>query len=435
MPIEARLLLVEDDAIMGESLMERFELEGFAADWARNLGDARALLEAGTHDLVVSDLRLPDGAGDTLFRDAIERLPKPPAWLFITGYGTVDQAVTLLKLGAVDYVTKPFDLDELIDKLRRKLHSVPAPCAETGTDLGISPALRRIEAQLPRLAAQAHTLLITGESGVGKEMVARAFHRLTPEGGNAPFVAVNCGAFPEGLLEDELFGHERGAFTGAVRARKGVFEQADGGTLFLDEVGDMPLTMQVKLLRVIQERRVTRVGGDRPLPVSLRLVSATHQDLKKRVTQGLFREDLYYRLNVIQIHIPPLRQRREDILWLARRFLAERAPEKQLTEEAEHALLTHDWPGNARELKHAIERAVILSAGDRLGPAGLFAGEAGDEGAAPATLADFVSQAERRYIARVLDECQGHLGHTAEVLGISRKNLWEKMRRFGLRAR
>jgi DNA-binding NtrC family response regulator len=300
--------------------------------------------------------------------------------------------------------------------------------------LGISPALRRIEAQLPQLAARAHTLLITGESGVGKEMVARAFHRLTPEGEGAPFVAVNCGAFPEGLLEAELFGHEKGAFTGASRSRKGVFEQAHGGTLFLDEIGDMPLSMQVKLLRVIQERRVTRLGGDRPIPVALRLVSATHRDLKKLVTQGLFREDLYYRLNVIQLPIPPLRQRREDILWLARRFLAEAAPGKRFSEEAEQALLTHDWPGNVRELKHAVERAAILGTGPTLGVAALFGtASAEDEAAAtPTPLADFLAQSERRHIARMLEACQGHLGRTAAALGISRKNLWEKMKKLDL---
>jgi len=432
---ELSILLIEDDPIMGESLMERFELEGFAARWAHDGAEARRWLARGGFSVVLSDLRLPDMGGEALFRQAQADIPVLPPWLFITGYGAVDQAVALLKQGAADYLTKPFDLDALVDKL--KLYALATPPAPTVPDaaLGISPALRRLEAQLPQLAAKARTLLITGESGVGKEMVARAFHQLTPEGGTAPFVAVNCGAFPEGLLEAELFGHEKGAFTGAVRARKGVFEQAHGGTLFLDEIGDMPLAMQVKLLRVIQERRVTRLGGERPIAVDLRLVSATHQDLKKRVTQGLFREDLYYRLNVIQLHIPPLRQRREDILWLARRFLAEAAPGKRFCEEAEQALLTHDWPGNVRELKHAVERGAILTAGPSVGTAALFGEEAGDSNAAataPARLADFVAQSERRHIARVLEECDGHLGRTAEALGISRKNLWEKMKKLGL---
>ncbi len=431
---DLHILLIEDDPIMGESLMERFELEGFQARWARTGQEGRHWLARGGFGVVISDLRLPDMGGEALFREVLESHPILPPWLFITGYGAVDQAVQLLKLGAADYLTKPFDLDALVDKL--KLYALAQPPAPAVPDaaLGISPALRRIEAQLPQLAGKARTLLITGESGVGKEMVAKAFHTLAPEGAGAPFVAVNCGAFPEGLLEAELFGHERGAFTGAVRSRKGVFEQADGGTLFLDEIGDMPFPMQVKLLRVIQERRVTRVGGDKPVPVDIRLISATHQDLKKRVTQGLFREDLYYRLNVIQIHIPPLRQRREDILWLARRFLAEAAPDKRLSEEAEQALLTHDWSGNARELKHAVERGAILAGGPVVGVAALFGDEAVTPESAPASLADFVARSERRYIAKTLDECSGHLGHTAEALGISRKNLWEKMKKLGLSA-
>jgi DNA-binding NtrC family response regulator len=434
MATELSILLIEDDPIMGESLMERFELEGFAARWAHDGAEARKWLARGGFGVVLSDLRLPDMGGDALFREAQDGYPTLPPWLFITGYGAVDQAVQLLKQGAADYLTKPFDLDALVDKLRLYALASPPPPAVPDAALGISPALRRIEAQLPQLAAKAHTLLITGESGVGKEMVARAFHKLTPEGEGAPFVAVNCGAFPEGLLESELFGHEKGAFTGAARTRKGVFEQAHGGTLFLDEIGDMPLAMQVKLLRVIQERRVTRLGGDKALPVDLRLISATHQDLKKRVTQGLFREDLYYRLNVIQLHIPPLRQRREDILWLARRFLAEAAPARQFSEEAEQALLTHDWPGNARELKHAVERGAILATGAAVGVAALFGAEEAEEEADPASLADFVARSERRYIARTLDECEGHLGRTAEALGISRKNLWEKMKKLGLSA-
>jgi DNA-binding NtrC family response regulator len=434
MQAELHILLIEDDTIMGESLMERFELEGFQARWAQTGAEGQDWLARGGFGVVLSDLRLPDMSGDALFRAAVERFPVLPPWLFITGYGAVDQAVALLKLGAADYLTKPFDLDALIEKL--KLYAMASPPTSPVQDagLGISPALRRIEALLPQLAAKARTVLITGESGVGKEMVAHAFHALAPEGAGAPFVAVNCGAFPEGLLEAELFGHERGAFTGAVRSRKGVFEQADGGTLFLDEIGDMPYPMQVKLLRVIQERRVTRLGGEKSIPVDLRLISATHQDLKKRVTQGLFREDLYYRLNVIQIHIPPLRQRREDILWLARRFLAEAAPDKHLGDEAEQALLTHDWPGNARELKHAVERGAILAGGALIGVSALFGDAATDDQATPATLADFVCQSERRYIAKALDECQGHLGHTAAALGISRKNLWEKMKKLGLSA-
>ncbi|MGQ9862564.1 MAG: sigma-54-dependent transcriptional regulator [Thiobacillaceae bacterium] len=432
MSTESRILLIEDDPIMGESLMDRFELEGMPAHWARTGADGRARLKDGRYGAVLCDIRLPDIGGDVLFLEMSGRLASVPPWLFITGYGTVEQAVRLLKNGAADYVTKPFDLDDLIDKLRRLLAALPSSPGSSVLDLGISPALRRIESQLPRLAKQARTLLITGESGVGKEMVARAFHRLTPEGEGAPFIAVNCAAIPATLLEAELFGHEKGAFTGANRVHKGVFEQADGGTLFLDEIGDMPLAMQAKLLRVLQERYIVRLGGEKSIPVDLRLISATHRDLKKLVTLGRFREDLYYRLDVIHLHIPPLRQRREDILWLARRFLNEVAAGKRFAAEAEQALLTHDWPGNARELKHAVERGAILCEGDVIGPGMLFA-EADQVSDTPASsLADFVAQSERRYISKVLADHGGHLGRTAGALGISRKNLWEKMKKLGL---
>ncbi len=429
-----RILLIEDDPIMGESLMERFDLENFLAEWAQSGAMARQKLIDGGWSAVVSDIRLPDMSGDALFRETLNTLPLLPPWLFITGFGQIDQAVALLKLGAADYLTKPFDLDDLIDKLHLySLRSTLAPAqAKIEAGLGISPALRRIETQLPNLAAQARTVLITGESGVGKEIVARAFHALAPEGEGAPFVAVNCGAFPEGLLEAELFGYEKGAFTGSVRLRKGVFEQADGGTLFLDEIGDMPLSMQVKLLRVIQERKVTRLGGDRSIEVDIRLLSATHQDLKKLVTLGRFREDLYYRLNVIQIHVPPLRQRREDILWLARRFLTEIAPGKQFSEEAEQAMLAYDWPGNARELKHAVERGAILAGGSVVGAGTVFDVTEEETVADTMHLSDYVAQSERRYINQALERCEGHLGNTALTLGISRKNLWEKMKKLGL---
>ena len=419
---------------MGESLMERFELEGLPADWARTGAEGRARLETGGYGAVLSDIRLPDMGGDALFLEHAARVAAMPPWLFITGYGAVDQAVRLLKNGAADYVTKPFDLDALIDKLRRCMAVCPPPASGAVPDLGISPALRKIEAQLPRLASRARTLLVTGESGVGKEMVARAFHRLAPEGEGAPFVAVNCAAIPESLMEAELFGHEKGAFTGAVRMRRGVFEQAGGGTLFLDEIGDMPLAMQAKLLRVLQERRVTRLGSEKSVSVDLRLVSASHRDLKKLVTLGAFREDLYYRLDVIHLHIPPLRQRREDILWLARRFLDEAAPGKRFSDEAEQSLLTYDWPGNARELKHAVERAAILGEGERVSSAVLFGGQDAPEDKSAASLAEFVAESERRYIRKALDDHANHMGHTAGALGISRKNLWEKMKKLGIGA-
>jgi DNA-binding NtrC family response regulator len=372
-----RLCLIEDDPIMGESLLDRFELEDFSVDWCQGVAQARPVLAGQTHDVVISDVRLADGGGDALFEELMGEGRVNCPWLFITGYGAVDRAVSLLKRGAADYITKPFDLDAMVDKIRDLVVPPGDAAAGPGVGLGVSPAMRRLEALLPRLASQACTVLITGESGVGKEAVARALHRLGPETASQPFVAVNCGGLTETLLEAELFGHEKGAFTGAVRSRAGVFEQANGGTLFLDEVGDMPMVMQVKLLRAIQERQVVRVGGDRPVPVRLRLICATHQDLLQMVREGRFREDLYYRIHVIHLRIPPLRERPEDIPWLVRGFLEEYALAhgeslKQLTPAAEQALMRHPWPGNIRELKHAIERACILSPGPLLHAEALF---------------------------------------------------------------
>jgi transcriptional regulator with PAS, ATPase and Fis domain len=308
--------------------------------------------------------------------------------------------------------------------------------------LGISPAMRRIEEMLPRLAEQANTILITGESGVGKEVVAREIHRLDARTAGQAFVAVNCGALPETLLEAELFGYEKGAFTGAIRVKRGVFEQAHGGTLFLDEIGDMPLAMQVRLLRAIQERQVVRLGGEQPIPVTLRLICATHHDLKQLVREGRFREDLFYRIDVIHLRIPPLRERKEDIPWLMRLFLAEFAREKGVAARrmhpvAEQALLAYDWPGNVRELKHCLERACILSNQEIIDPCLLF--EGGSEAmsvvqAGDASLGAYLADCERRYIQQVLERNQWHMGQTAAALGISRKNLWEKMKKLGISA-
>jgi DNA-binding NtrC family response regulator len=434
----ACICLIEDDEIMGESLCDRFELEGFEFDWYRCGRDAARALEQRRYATVLSDICLPDIGGDELYLQLRRRGVTLPPWLFITGYGSIDRAVELLKAGANDYITKPFDLDALVDKLtellaQRRGHG-------SGGRLGVSAQMRHIESLLPRLAGQAHSILISGESGVGKEVVAREIHRLAVGDGTAPFVAVNCGALSEGLLEAELFGHERGAFTGAVRARAGVFEQADGGTLFLDEIGDMPLAMQVRLLRAIQDRAVVRVGGEHPIPVKLRLICATHRDLREMVESGRFREDLYYRIHVIHLKIPPLRERRDDIVWLAHRLLDAYRKDhpgeaRRLSPAVEQALLMHPWPGNVRELKHAIERACILSCGDDLlldalfdsaMPAAVFAA-APDDG-----LSSYLQACERAYIVKALDAHDGRIARTAEHLGISRKNLWERMKRLGL---
>jgi len=307
--------------------------------------------------------------------------------------------------------------------------------------LGVSAAMRPMQAQLPRLAAHATTLLITGESGVGKEHVAQLYHRLAQGAASQPFVAVNCGALPESLMEAELFGYEKGAFTGAVKSKRGVFEQAHGGTLFFDEIGEMPSPMQVKLLRAIQEKRITRVGSEASVAVSFRLVCATHRDLKTMVESGGFREDLYYRINVIHLRVPPLRERREDIPWFLDHFLAAFEHEhgtaaKQIAPSAKDALMDYPWPGNLRELKHCVERACILSGGPVLRAQDFFEAPvaSGAEEREALPLNEYLGQCERSYLQRVLERNDGQIARCAAELGISRKNLWEKMKKLGIQA-
>ncbi|OHC66219.1 MAG: transcriptional regulator [Rhodocyclales bacterium GWA2_65_19] len=434
--MQHRIGLIEDDPIIGEALTERLEFEGFTCDWYRDGKSARRGLGQRRYSVIVSDINLPDISGEQLFRDLLDGQQTVAPFIFITGYGAIDQAVRLLKQGAHDYVTKPFNVGELIGKIR-SLCERQQPAVDTAARLGISTSMRQIEGLLPRIAASRSAVLISGESGAGKEQVARALHQAGDPEGKTPFIAVNCGAIPENLIESELFGHDKGAFTGADRERRGVFEQADGGSLFLDEIGEMPPSMQVKLLRAIQDRAVVHVGGAAARKVDIRLICATHHDLKATVEQGGFREDLFYRIHVIHLHVPPLRDRQEDILWLAARFLDERASRgeirRSLTPEAERALTRYPWPGNVRELQHCIERASVLSLTPMLNADSLFGssdapGANGDALRQP--LSDHLQECERAYIRRALAECDGRIADTAALLGISRKNLWEKMRKL-----
>ncbi len=441
--MSVKLCLIEDDPIVGESLHDRLALEGFACDWHTTAESALERIGREPYAAVVSDIRLPDLSGETLFRRVLERSDRSPPFIFVTAYGSIDRAVELLKLGAADYITKPFDVEQLIAKLR-VLAQVPETfgAREPAGELGVSPAVRRVEELLPRIAERADTVLVTGESGVGKEHVAQMLHRLADPEGVAPFVALNCAAVSESLLEAEMFGHERGAFTGAIRTRRGVFEQAEGGTLFLDEVGEMTPAMQAKLLRVIQQREIVRVGGEKRIPVGLRLVCATNRDLYALVEDSRFRRDLFYRINVIHLRLPPLRERRDDILWFARRFLAEKCRattvSKRLSIAAESALLAHAWPGNIRELHHAIERACILSSRPVIEPEDLFETAGGDGFAdsveGDVTLGDYLQRCERYFLVETLDRHGWQIGASAKALAISRKNLWERMRRLGITA-
>ncbi|MDH3279902.1 MAG: sigma-54 dependent transcriptional regulator [Gammaproteobacteria bacterium] len=439
------LCLIEDDLIMGESLCDRFILEGFEIDWFKTAGEARAHVRPGRYALVISDIRLPDHTGEELFKELLEVHRTLPPFIFITGFGSIEKAVTLLQLGAADYITKPFEIDVLVEKTKTLAQrGPPVHPPDSESTLGISIAMRKIDASVPRLASRASTVLLTGESGVGKEHVAQRLHSSACGGQTQPFVAINCGAINESLLEAELFGHEKGAFTGAIKDRKGVFERASKGTLLLDEIGEMPLSMQVTLLRVLQDHRIVRVGGEEEIPIEVRILCATNKNLKAMVDQGEFREDLFYRINVVHIHIPPLRERREDILWFARQYVNEYNQEhsdkpKTLDRSAEQALVGHSWPGNLRELRFCIERGCIMNPGERLTASSLFAdddselpereevGESTDE-----TLRDYLSERERQYILQILGEHSWHIKESADALGISRKNLWEKMRKLNI---
>ncbi len=432
--------LIEDDELMGEALCERFEMEGLSHVWYKRGREALADLKRRRYNVVVSDIRLPDISGEDLFVQLRRDKAEAPPFLFMTAYGAIDQAVRLLKLGAADYVTKPLEVDDLIRRLRELCEPAAAADASTAA-LGAAPSMRRIETMLQRLAASDGSVLVTGESGVGKEHVARRLHELAQGAEPGPFVAINCAAIPETLLEAEMFGFEKGAFTGAAKERRGYFEQAEGGTLFLDEIGDMPLTMQAKLLRAIQEHTVTRLGSETPIRVSVRLICATHEDLRQLVEAGRFREDLYYRINVISLRIPPLRERREDILWLAKRFAGQQSAKRpggasySFTPSAERALLSHPWPGNIRELKHCIERACILAGRSQLGPEALFGESSAPLSALPSsgdTLLAHLDACEKRYVEQALAAHGWRVGETADYLGISRKTLWEKMRKHDI---
>ncbi len=440
--------LIEDDALMGEALCERLQLEGFGCRWSR--GGAAALAAAGdgvpAPDAVVSDIRLPDVEGPEL----LAQMPlawRARPWVFITGYGTTAQRDALLARGAADFFTKPLDMDRLVARLRAVEPSVPGREADgrsmPSCPIGVSGEIRRLHALVQRLGSHWDSVLVTGESGSGKEVLARCLHGETL-GPDAPFVAVNAASLPESLIEAELFGYEKGAFTGAVRTHRGKFEQAHGGTLFLDEIGDMPLALQARLLRVLQDRKVTRLGSELAQPVQVRLIFATHKRLNEEVRAGRFREDLYYRINVVHLRVPPLRERPEDVPWLAQRFVeawnaAHPHARRSLSTEAEAALLRRRWPGNVRELRNAIERACLLAEGEHIEPALLRDESAVDDAPASAAeagetprLEDFLRSQEREFIRQALQRHDWQIGVTADALGISRKSLWDRMKRLAI---
>jgi len=435
----AIIAVIEDDPIMGESITQRLVLEGYRCNWWRAGRDALAgLRETGAPAAIICDIRLPDMNGEELFRQVPPAIAATPI-VFMTAFGDIEQAVRLVRAGADDYLTKPFAIDALLQKLSSL---IPKQAAGTGLGgvLGASEAMQRLEGVLRRISDIDSSVLLTGESGAGKEVAARFLHDISKRV-DAPFIAVNCAAIPADLMDSELFGHEKGSFTSANTQHLGFAERAGNGTLFLDEVAELAVGLQAKLLRLVQERRFLRVGGERQLAFAARLVCATNADLHGRVEQGSFRKDLYYRLNVIELRLPPLRERAGDILPLLRKFLSEFAEQfsrlvKGITPRAEHAVLVHGWPGNVRELRNRAERAVALAESAWLDAEDLFP-ETPLQRREPkfvVTLADARADAERRQIVSALAYAGGQLGIAAKRLRISRTTLWEKMRRLGISA-
>ena len=446
-----RICLIEDDPVLGGSMVAHFTGIGFEAVWYRSGNEALRALERGeAPDIVLCDIRLPDINGEDLFYRLIGGWPDA-SYIFLTAFGSIEQAVRLVKEGADDYLLKPFEMAELIQKIngiltrklaqrrsRTLLSHLRSRMRSGDGALGFSPAMQKIEQTIAKIRNLPTSLLITGETGTGKEVVANLCHH-TSERADKPFIKINCAALPPSLLESELFGYERGAFTGAAKRTIGKIEAANRGTLFLDEIGEAPQEVQVRLLRVLQEKELERVGSTETIPVSVRLVTATNRDLKSMIGAGQLREDFFYRINVLRIHIPPLRDRREDILYLARYFLdffaqEMKSPTKGLSPRAEAALLAYAFPGNVRELRNMIEGAVALAEHDTLYPTDLFPDEsrafAHEERSSD--MRSVVAATEEALILAALAENSQSVGRAAKSLGISRKTLWEKMTRYDI---
>ena len=469
-----RLLIVDDEEAARYGMRRALLDHAGTIDDASSIGDAREKIGATSPDLILLDVNLPDGTGLDFLRELSGAGEEMPPVILITAYGSERMAVEAIKAGAYDYLSKPFEVDDLRLCVKNALETVrlrrenerlrtriEREAAQHGALLGNSVAMRHVRELIDKVAETDATVLVRGESGTGKELVARELHERSTSRRRGAFVAVNCAALPNELIESELFGHEKGAFTGAAARRRGKFEQAGGGTLFLDEIGDMSANVQAKLLRALEDRHIERLGGSDSIPVDVRIVSATHRPLEQEIERGNFRADLFYRLRVVTIDVPPLRERREDIPHLAETFArvaAERhnLPPRGISPAAMRRLVEYDWPGNVRELKNAVERAMVLASGDELKPDDLpdefsptrTKAEVGSSSAltteqiegglnVPFT-ADFREdkrEFERRYIARCLDESGGNVTRAAAMLGMHRQSLQHKLRELGLARR
>ncbi|HGN2414563.1 TPA: sigma-54-dependent transcriptional regulator [Pseudomonas aeruginosa] len=435
------LILIEDDDVLGRSLQQRFGLEGYAVHWARTAKEGEAALANPAARIVLSDIQLPDGTGEDVVCAAFERHGALPT-IFMTAYGDIEQAVRLVKLGARDYIAKPFDLDELVDRIASILAidndaddvSDPFAC------FGFSEATAGLRKTLDKLSQSDLPVLFTGETGTGKEVAARYLHHRTTQS-DEPFIAINCAAIPGDLFESAMFGHERGAFTGAVARHIGFAEQAGSGTLFLDEVGELGLNHQAKLLRLLEAREFQRLGDNKVLQCHARFIFATNRDLLAAASQGRFRDDLLFRINVVECAMPPLRDRKWEIEPLLR-FYVRRISFRRNEDPPELAsdvipfALQHPWPGNIRELVNRTERAIALKESSALQIADLWPDHMEKKAAARdlITLAGAREAAERERIEQVLNSQGGNLSETARILDISRTTLWNKIQKYKIEA-
>ena len=451
--MRARVLVVDDDRNLCELVSDALTMNDLEVRWTTTADEGRALLDEESFDLVLVDVVLRESSGLDLCRRIAQGHPEVPV-IVMTAYGSMDTAVGAIRAGAYDFLSKPFAMEALaltvaralrhqgltreVQRLREDRSGSPALLEAVGE----SPAMRAVATLIERIAPSEANVLITGESGTGKELAARAIHRLSPRA-SGPFVSVNCAALPESLLESELFGHAKGAFTDARSARPGLFQRASGGVLLLDEIGELPMATQPKLLRALQERAVRPVGSDREVPADVRVLAATNRDIDGEVAEGRFREDLYYRVNIVRVEMPPLRARGNDVLLLAQHFLERSAnrsgkPVVGLTPDAAEKLLQYDFPGNVRELENSIERGVALARYEHITVEDLpekirsfCQPPVVVESANPEELLP-MDEVERRYIMRVLRASGGNKTQAAKILGFDRRTLYRKLDRFGL---
>ena len=450
--MKAKVLIIDDDTSMCELLSEGLAQHGYDARWRASPQQAMADIEQNQFDVVLTDVNMREMTGIELCQKATELHRDLPV-IVITAFGSMETAVQAIRVGAYDFITKPFDIDAIAIAIERavrhraltrevqRLQRAVDESRRYDELLGASPVMKDVYDLLERVAESESTVLVSGESGTGKELVARALHRRSKRSGG-PFVAINCAAMPEHLLESELFGHTKGAFTDAHMARPGLFVQAKGGTIFLDEIGDMPLGLQPKLLRALQERTVRPVGGDNEIPIDVRVVAASNRDLETAIEERRFRKDLYYRVNVIHVELPPLRARGADVLLLARHYLEHFATQSQkdvvsLQPEVAEKLTDYAWPGNVRELANCLERAVALTRHNSIGLADLpekirnYRSSHVLIAATDPTELVPLDEVEKRYILRVLEAVGGNKTLAAQVLGLDRKTLYRKLDRYG----